>query len=125
MASKRITLEYRLTKEAFLALIESIKKLWLRSRVAPGEMVGVLAAQSIGAPCTQMTLNTFHLAGTHSKNENSGIPRLTELINVAKSIKTPSMTIHLQPEYYKNQKSANIIRAMIEHATFEVNCRYS
>jgi len=42
----------------------------------PGEMVGALAAQSLGEPATQMTLNTFHFAGVSSKNVNLGVPRL-------------------------------------------------
>lgn len=36
---------------------------YLRALAAPGEAVGVLAAQSVGEPSTQMTLNTFHMAG--------------------------------------------------------------
>jgi len=58
-----------------------------------GEAVGVLAGQSIGEPSTQMTLNTFHLAGKGEVNVTLGIPRLRELIQTAGSIKTPSMTL--------------------------------
>ena len=60
--------------------------------VRPGEMVGNIAAQSIGEPATQMTLNTFHFAGVSAKNVTLGVPRLKEVINVAKTLKTPSMT---------------------------------
>lgn len=45
-------------------------------KVQPGEMVGALAAQSLGEPATQMTLNTFHFAGVSSKNVTLGVPRL-------------------------------------------------
>ena len=45
------------------------------AQVAPGEMVGAMAAQSIGEPATQMTLNTFHFAGVSSKNVTLGVPR--------------------------------------------------
>jgi len=62
-----------------------------------GESVGVIAAQSIGEPSTQMTLNTFHLAGKGEVNVTLGIPRLRELIQTAGSIKTPSMTLPLHP----------------------------
>ena len=59
--------------------------------VNPGEMVGVLAAQSIGEPATQMTLNTFHFAGVSSKNVTLGVPRLKEILNRChQDIKTPS-----------------------------------
>jgi len=62
-------------------------------------MVGPIGAQSIGEPATQMTLNTFHFAGVSSKNVTLGVPRLKEIINVAKNIKTPSMKIYLLPEF--------------------------
>ena len=61
-------------------------------------MCGTLAAQSIGEPATQMTLNTFHYAGVSSKNVTLGVPRLKEIINVATNIKTPSLTVYLEPE---------------------------
>ena len=64
-----------------------------RSKVAPGEMVGIIAAQSLGQPITQMTLNTFHAAGISAMNVTLGVPRLKEIINVSKNIKSPSMTI--------------------------------
>lgn len=52
-------------------------------------MVGALAAQSLGEPATQMTLNTFHYAGVSAKNVTLGVPRLKELINISKKPKTP------------------------------------
>lgn len=62
----------------------------------PGEPVGVLAAQSIGEPSTQMTLNTFHFAGRGEMNVTLGIPRLREILTVATAnIQTPSMDIPL------------------------------
>lgn len=63
--------------------------------VNPGEMVGSIGAQSMGEPATQMTLNTFHLAGVGTKNVTLGVPRLKEVINVASTIKTPSLQIFL------------------------------
>lgn len=64
--------------------------------VAPGEAVGMLAAQSIGEPSTQMTLNTFHFAGRGDMNVTLGIPRLKEILTIASTnIKTPQMTIPL------------------------------
>uniref|UniRef100_A0A1A8BJ34 DNA-directed RNA polymerase subunit n=1 Tax=Nothobranchius kadleci TaxID=1051664 RepID=A0A1A8BJ34_NOTKA len=67
---------------------------WQRSLCEPGEAVGLLAAQSIGEPSTQMTLNTFHFAGRGEMNVTLGIPRLREILMVAGSnIKTPMMSI--------------------------------
>ncbi|KAI7750930.1 hypothetical protein M8C21_003095 [Ambrosia artemisiifolia] len=92
-ASKRVLSEYRLTREAFEWVIGEIESRFLQSLVAPGEMIGCVAAQSIGEPATQMTLNTFHYAGVSAKNVTLGVPRLREIINVAKKIKTPSLSV--------------------------------
>ena len=96
LCSKRIILERRLTRESFDWLLGEVNRRFTRSLVHAGEMVGSLAAQSIGEPATQMTLNTFHSAGISSKNVTLGVPRLKEVINVAKRIKTPSLVIHLE-----------------------------
>uniref|UniRef100_A0A4W3IH92 DNA-directed RNA polymerase subunit n=1 Tax=Callorhinchus milii TaxID=7868 RepID=A0A4W3IH92_CALMI len=67
---------------------------WQRSLCDPGEAVGLLAAQSIGEPSTQMTLNTFHFAGRGDMNVTLGIPRLREILMVASAnIKTPMMSV--------------------------------
>ncbi|KAI8982682.1 hypothetical protein BDB01DRAFT_851164 [Pilobolus umbonatus] len=85
-----------LTKNKFKALMH-LK--YLHSLVESGEAVGLLAAQSIGEPSTQMTLNTFHFAGYGAANVTLGIPRLREIImTAAKKIKTPTMLLPLRPE---------------------------
>ena len=67
---------------------------FLNSMVQPGESVGILAAQSIGEPSTQMTLNTFHLAGHGGVNMTLGIPRLREILMTSEdNIKTPIMIL--------------------------------
>ena len=69
---------------------------YLKSLVTPGECVGIIAAQSIGEPSTQMTLNTFHLAGHGGANMTLGIPRLREILMTAvDKIKTPIMVLPL------------------------------
>ncbi|CAI5745598.1 unnamed protein product [Peronospora destructor] len=72
---------------------------YLCSLCAPGENVGILAAQGIGEPSTQMTLNTFHLAGHGAANVTLGIPRLREIIMTAsQKMSTPMMTIPLRDD---------------------------
>ena len=83
---------------AFNFILGEIENKFFQAMVRPGEMVGNIAAQSIAEPATQMTLNTFHFAGVSAKNVTLGVPRLKEVINVAKRLKTPSMTIYLTPE---------------------------
>ena len=64
-----------------------------------------------------MTLNTFHFAGVSAKNVTLGVPRLKEIINVAKNIKTPSMKIYLLEKYRARQKSVTKFGGKIEHTT--------
>jgi DNA-directed RNA polymerase I subunit RPA1 len=77
---------------------------YLRSLIDPGEAVGVLAAQSIGEPSTQMTLNTFHLAGFGAGNVTMGVPRLREIIMTAsRNIKTPNVTLTMGSDTTEDQ----------------------
>ena len=117
LAFKRLVTEYSLNKLAFQNVLGEIESRFLHAAVAPGEMVGVLAAQSIGEPATQMTLNTFHFTGISSKNVTLGVPRLKEILNVATNIKTPAMTVYQEPDKIGNQESAKLLRSAVEHTT--------
>ena len=98
LSCKRIIQKERMNTSAFNFILGEIENKFFQAMVRPGEMVGNIAAQSIAEPATQMTLNTFHFAGVSAKNVTLGVPRLKEVINVAKRLKTPSMTIYLTPE---------------------------
>ena len=65
----------------------------------PGECVGLISAESIGEPGTQMTLNTFHFAGVAEMNVTMGLPRIIEILDGRKNISTPMMEIYLQKPY--------------------------
>jgi len=72
---------------------------YMKSLVNPGENVGTIAAQSVGEPSTQMTLNTFHLAGHGAGNMTLGIPRLKEiLMTTPHNIKTPIMKLYFKKD---------------------------
>lgn len=78
---------------------------YLKSLVHSGENVGTIAAQSIGEPSTQMTLNTFHLAGHGGANMTLGIPRLKEiLMTTPTNIKTPVMQVPFRKELNLSQE---------------------
>ncbi|KKO75447.1 dna-directed rna polymerase ii largest subunit [Vairimorpha ceranae] len=124
LSVKRILNEYKLSLEAFKWIIDEIKRKVNKSIIAPSEMVGTLAAQSVGEPATQMTLNTFHLAGV-SANITMGVPRLKEIINVAKNIKTPCMKIYLQEPYNKTLEMAKKIQGDIEYSDIKSICEFS
>uniref|UniRef100_A0A1A9WHW6 DNA-directed RNA polymerase subunit n=1 Tax=Glossina brevipalpis TaxID=37001 RepID=A0A1A9WHW6_9MUSC len=86
----------------------------IQSLANPGEPVGLLAAQSVGEPSTQMTLNTFHFAGRGEMNVTLGIPRLREILMMATiNIKTPSMDIPIKPG---QEKSAEYLRISLNKA---------
>jgi len=76
-------------------LCQTIEVRSLRAAVAGGDAVGVIAAQSLGEPATQMTLNTFHLSGRANVGVSAGIPRLREIIGGCKVIQTPMNTLRL------------------------------
>jgi len=80
-------------------------------------MVGSIAAQGMGEPATQMTLNTFHFAGVSAKNVTLGVPRLKEIINVSKNIKTPSLKIILEEKYRKREAVVTKLGSLIEYTT--------
>lgn len=80
-------------RDALLKIVERIQK----SVMPPGSMCGLLAAQSIGEPATQMTLNTFHSAGSGNKTVARGVPRFKELIDTSKNPATPGMTLYFRP----------------------------
>lgn len=110
---------HHLTAEAFDWILGEIESRFNQSVAHAGEMCGTLAAQSIGEPATQMTLNTFHYAGVSSKNVTLGVPRLKEILNVAKNIKTPSMTVYLDKEYSGAIENAKKILSLIQYTTLK------
>jgi DNA-directed RNA polymerase II subunit RPB1 len=118
-AAKRVLYEYRLTKIALKYILGQIENHFLQAQVPPGEMVGVQAAQSIGQPATQMTLNTFHLAGVSAKNVTLGVPRLNELLNVAKTPKTPRMSVYMHPDAASDQAKVIRLGQHLEYTTIE------
>lgn len=104
---KDLLVNKRFHKKAISMLINVITMKYKQSIIHPGEMVGVIAGQSIGEPTTQMTLNTFHLAGVASKsNVTRGVPRIEELLRLTKNPKNPSLTIFLNNQDEEDKDKA-------------------
>jgi DNA-directed RNA polymerase II subunit RPB1 len=107
--------KHRMTQLAFNTLMEQILLKNWSSWAQPGEQVGIIAAQSIGEPATQMTLNTFHLAGVAAKSGMTrGVPRLKEVFKVTKSPKATSLSIFLKPEYRESKEKAREVAQDLE-----------
>lgn len=117
LCTKCVSEEFRLSTEAFEWLIGEIETRFQQAQCAPGEMVGALAAQSLGEPATQMTLNTFHFAGVSSKNVTLGVPRLKEIINISKKPKAPSLTVFLTGAAARDAEKAKNVLCRLEHTT--------
>ena len=98
LAPKKAIVVHRLSKDLFDELMRDIRFRYLQAQVHSGEMVGALAAQSIGEPTTQLTLNTFHSAGTAKANATSGVPRIEELLSASSNPKRPSNTVYLSTQ---------------------------
>jgi DNA-directed RNA polymerase II subunit RPB1 len=106
----------RFNKVALSVLLETIILMYKRSIVTPGEVVGLVAAQSIGEVSTQMTLNTFHFAGVASKsNVTRGVPRIDEILSISSEPKNPSLTVYLKPEDETNKETAYSTMYRLEH----------
>jgi DNA-directed RNA polymerase II subunit RPB1 len=115
LAPHKMILKERLTRKAFDTACEMILiKNW-QGWALPGEQVGIIAAQSIGEPSTQMTLNTFHLAGVAAKsNVTRGVPRLKELLKVTQNPKAISLTVTLRPEIRDSREKARKVAQDLE-----------
>jgi DNA-directed RNA polymerase subunit A' len=104
----------KLTAKNVNKAITSTAEQYKRALMEPGEAVGIVAAQSIGEPGTQMTLRTFHYAGVKEQNVTLGLPRLIEIVDARRIPSTPIMTIYLMGEHKKSREGAvKIARAMI------------
>ena len=115
LATKRVLSHYRLDKKAFDWVIGEIQAKFKRAICNPGESVGCIASQSLGEPVTQMTLNTFHFAGVSAKKGTQGVPRMKELINIAKNIKAPGISIFLKEGFFEDTNKAKSISNKIEY----------
>jgi DNA-directed RNA polymerase II subunit RPB1 len=119
LATKLVIYKYKLTTESLAWILNEICLCFRKGIVNPGEMVGTISAQSIGQPATQMTLNTFHYAGVSAKNVTLGVPRLKEIINVLKLVKTPSLTVYLRKEYGLSYERVKRLQQALEFITLK------
>ena len=107
LSPKQLLIVKRFNRNALTYLLDTIVRMYKEAIVNPGEMVGIIAAQSIGEPTTQLTLNTFHFAGVASKsNVTRGVPRIEEILSLSENPKNPSCTVYLPKEIEHDKDTA-------------------
>ena len=104
----------QVSSEQLEEIVTQVSSDYQHSKVEPCEAVGVVAAQSIGEPGTQMTMRTFHYAGVAEINVTLGLPRLIEIVDARKIPSTPTMTIKLNADYAHDRDLAREVAWAIE-----------
>ena len=103
-----------LSRAGIEKVLKKVLELIDKALAEPGEAVGVVTAQSIGEPGTQMTLRTFHFAGVKERNVTLGLPRLIELVDARKKPVTPTMDIYLNDTFrVSREKALEVAREII------------
>jgi len=119
---------FKLTDAQKKKSIEKIIELYRKSRFEPGEAFGMVAAQSISEPATQMTMRTYHVAGAAAIQVTRGLPRMVEIFDARRVPVTPAMTIYLKKAYNTSEKALKIaseireikLKDIIEMATIDI-----
>src|SRR3989338_6792666 len=101
-------------------ILENTVKEYNEARVEAGECVGVISAESIGEPGTQMTLNTFHFAGVAEMNVTMGLPRIIEILDGRENLQTPMMEIYLKKPYSEGKNIRDLALSMKETTLKEI-----
>ena len=120
LAPKKCINVYKLSKKQLDSISEQIISSFNRSVVEPGEMVGILGAQSLGEPVTQMVLNSFHNTGIGGLGgANLGVPRMQEVFSLSKNMKAPFMMVYLDKAHREKKDYANKIASYIKFTTIQ------
>jgi len=109
----------RITRKQLVEIVRRTVNRYERHRIDPNESAGIVSAQSIGEPGTQMTMRTFHYAGVAEMNVTLGLPRLIEIVDARRLPSTPLMEIHLRPKVAKDVDRVKEIAQEIEMTKLE------
>lgn len=111
---EKVASENRLNKSQKEKLTEEVRKEFIKSSFEPGEAIGIIAAQSISEPATQMTMRTYHFAGSAGIKVTYGLPRLIEIFDAKRNPETPVMTIYLSQPYNNMDSAKGLAEDLIE-----------
>jgi DNA-directed RNA polymerase subunit A" len=118
---ENVAAELKLSEEKKRKLIEEVERVYLNSRFEPGEAIGILTAQSISEPATQLTMRTYHLAGAAGIKVTFGLPRLVEIFDAKRNIETPMMTIYLKKEYNTKEDAEKLAYKIVERRVSDLS----
>ena len=93
---------------------EKLKERYQDMQYEPGESIGIIAAQSISEPATQLTMETYHQAGGAQVSLTAGLPRLIEIVDARREPKTPAMDVYLKEEYNSKEDAQKLARKLRE-----------
>lgn len=111
---EKVAQKKKLTKEQKELLRREVEKVYMKQRIEPGEAIGIIASQSISEPATQMTMKTFHFAGSAGIKITQGLPRLIEIFDAKREPETPMMTIYLNKEYNNAESAEKFAEEIVE-----------
>jgi len=122
---EKVAKEMRLSKKDKERFVKEVKRYYMKSKFEPGEAIGIIAAQSISEPATQMTMRTYHFAGSAGIKVTYGLPRLIEIFDAKKKPETPMMTIFLKRNFNNAKIAKKIANEMVEKKVLHVINRIS
>ncbi|ADY02257.1 DNA-directed RNA polymerase, subunit A'' [Vulcanisaeta moutnovskia 768-28] len=108
-----------ITREQLANLIRILINEYYKMLIDPGEAIGIVTAQSVGEPSTQMILRSFHFAGLREFSMALGLPRMIELVDARRKPSVPMMTIYLDEEHRNNPNKAQEVAYKIQLTTIE------
>ena len=107
----------KVTAKEAKEMVKMAKDAFVSSQIDPFEAAGIITAQSLGEPGTQMTMRTFHYAGVATVNVTQGLPRIIEIVDARKKPNTPTMIVHLDGDYKTNETKVKKLAASLEVTT--------
>src|SRR3990167_6506964 len=111
---KREVEAHNLKGDQVKRVLDRVRAEFENAMISPGEAIGIVTAESIGEPGTQMTLNVFHFAGVAEVSVTLGLPRLIELFDARKTPSTPILDVYLEKQCFKDEKRVKEVAARIK-----------
>lgn len=108
---KKVAKELNINEDA---LREKVVNEFIKIREEYGSSIGIIAAQSISEPATQLTMRVYHLAGSLGVKITQGLPRLIEIFDAKKVISSPTMYIYLKPKFNNEEDAIKFAKKIEE-----------